>query len=122
MTPSRIALPASPAHLLSSAVARIRPDLDGVVVNVNRTAEQFSARRDKALATTRKVQHDSFMSLFCVVGSRAVQFLSSSPNIAILSVIWEFITLLYAFIPTVTEEVRFQQKVSLPSVLTACVR
>ena len=105
MTPSRIALPASPARLLSSAISRIRPDMGGVVVNMNRTAEQLGARRDEALTSTKKVQRDPFTSLVRVVGSRIVQFMSNSPNIATLSVIWDLVVLLYTFIPTVTREV-----------------
>ena len=63
VTPSRVALPASPAHLLlSNTVARIRPDMDGVVANVNRTAEQLGARRDEALIITKQVRPDFFTS------------------------------------------------------------
>lgn len=58
-TPSRIPLPgsafSSPSRLLSSAVARVRPEMDVVVANVNRTAEQFEQKTDKALTVTRKV-------------------------------------------------------------------
>lgn len=55
VTPSRIALPASPARMLSNAVARIRPEVDGVVANVHRAAEQLEVEKDKALATTKRV-------------------------------------------------------------------
>lgn len=67
VTPSRIALPASPARMLSAAVARFRPEIDGVVANVNRTAEQIGTEKDKALASTKRVRPLFLFasSLFC---------------------------------------------------------
>lgn len=59
VTPSRIALPFSnvntPAQIISNAVSRIRPEMDLVVANVNRTAEQVGAETNKIVVVTRRV-------------------------------------------------------------------
>jgi len=80
-TPSKVPLPPSPVRSLINGLAeRVRPDVNGVVGNVGFAKEQFSLETDKALAATKR-------------------FLSNSPNIASLTVLWELMVLVVSFIP-----------------------
>ncbi|KAF9517382.1 hypothetical protein BS47DRAFT_1339674 [Hydnum rufescens UP504] len=80
-TPSKVPLPPSPVRSLINGLAeRVRPEVNGVVGNVGFAKEQFSLETDKALAATKR-------------------FLSNSPNISSLTVLWELMVLVVSFIP-----------------------
>ncbi|KAF8318028.1 hypothetical protein DL93DRAFT_2030375, partial [Clavulina sp. PMI_390] len=90
VTPSRVALPPSPAVFLSNAIQRFRPSTELVVANFNQASQAVGEESDKALSFTQ-------------------EFMSNSMNIARVSAVCELAILLYTAVPV------FYYKLVLPA-------
>jgi len=92
-TPSRIPLPPSPIKLIQDLSVKVRPELDTVLANATRTRDQLGIEADKILAKTKL-------------------FLSDSPNLTSITILWELILLLATFTPVEYTPFQFASPVS----------